>query len=136
MWTVPNSSYFLTNQPFLPPVLQKISQMWLHLSVFSPTLYIYASEKTQKHVLKFNDQIFLLTQLGKADQVGTRWQRSRSIRMTITHDWSPLALAFSAVKSRLVYAQEQKHTVIQHGGAQRGATLLFTMEAYNWIKNS
>lgn len=39
--------------------------------------------------------------------------------MTITHDWSPLALAFSAVKSRLVNAQEQKHTVIQHGGAQR-----------------
>lgn len=52
--------------------------------------------------------------------------------MTITHDWSPLALAFSAVKSRLVNAQEQRHKTWQ--SSKRGATLLFTMEAFNWFK--
>lgn len=89
----------------------------------------------QKNVQMFNDHLFLalLTQLGKADQVGTRWHRSRSIRMTITHDWSPFALAFSAVKSRLVNAQMQRHTTWQ--SSDRGATLLFTMEAFKWFKN-
>lgn len=71
-----------------------------------------------KKILSDKVLLFALTQLGKADHVDTRWLRSRSIRMTITHDWSPLALAFSAVKSRLVNALEHLQKVVQHDGVQ------------------
>lgn len=50
----------------------------------------------------------LLTQLGKSDQVGTRWQRSRRIRMIMTQDCRPLALALRAIQNQVNHSWYQQ----------------------------
>lgn len=88
----------------------------------------------QIHLWYHSNTRNLLTQLGKVDQVGTLWQRSRRIRITITHDWSPLALAFSAIKSSKV---SNKHIQKLTGHLRdRGVTLLLKMEAFTLVTRS
>lgn len=77
-----------------------------------------------------------LTQPGKDDHVGTRWQRSRRIRMMITHDWSPLALAFWCNKIRFMewpkVTRDGPNTWIS--SVIEVQTLLCIMEAWIWFE--
>lgn len=75
----------------------------LHLTAVTlnfqcPTCSTMCIEKTHSGTV-------LLTQLGKSDQVGTRWQRSRRIRMIITQDCRPLALALRAIQNQINQCQ-------------------------------